>query len=313
LVNRFLNWKRDLVKAGELAARTLESYKAACDEVVAAFGKRRSLADIDSEDFAALRTRLAGKWGKHRVINTIQYVRSLFKYAYEKELIDRPMRFGPEFKRPSKKVMRLERMKAGPRFFTPQEIHQLLGAAGPHLKAMLLLAVNAGFGNADCGTLPLSALDLEGGWVRYPRPKTGVERRCPLWPETVAALRVSLARRTEPKDPADADLVFITKYGGRWFKGDTNNPLSAEVRKLLDGLGINGRRNFYALRHTFLTVADAAKDPPARDCIMGHARDDMASVYREWIDDGRLRAVTDHVRAWLYPPAKVDTAAAGSV
>jgi hypothetical protein len=42
----------------------------------------------------------------------------------------------------------------------------------------------------------------------------------------------------------------------------------------------------------------------AFDAIMGHVRDDMASVYRERISDARLRAVTDHVRAWLYPPAK---------
>jgi hypothetical protein len=37
---------------------------------------------------------------------------------------------------------------------------------------------------------------------------------------------------------------------------------------------------------------------------MGHARVDMASVYRERISNERLKAVTDHVRAWLFPPAK---------
>jgi hypothetical protein len=33
---------------------------------------------------------------------------------------------------------------------------------------------------------------------------------------------------------------------------------------------------------------------------MGHARDDMASVYRERIEDARLVAVTEHVRKWLF-------------
>jgi hypothetical protein len=42
---------------------------------------------------------------------------------------------------------------------------------------------------------------------------------------------------------------------------------------------------------------------------MGHARDDMASVYRERIDDERLKAVIEHVRRWLFaekttPPVK---------
>jgi hypothetical protein len=32
----------------------------------------------------------------------------------------------------------------------------------------------------------------------------------------------------------------------------------------------------------------------------------MSSVYRETISDARLKAVTDHVRAWLFPPPKED-------
>jgi hypothetical protein len=34
---------------------------------------------------------------------------------------------------------------------------------------------------------------------------------------------------------------------------------------------------------------------------MGHAREDMATVYRERISDDRLAAVVNHVRAWLNP------------
>jgi hypothetical protein len=32
---------------------------------------------------------------------------------------------------------------------------------------------------------------------------------------------------------------------------------------------------------------------------MGHIRDDMASVYRERIDDDRLQHVSDYVHAWM--------------
>jgi integrase len=72
------------------------------------------------------------------------------------------------------------------------------------------------------------------------------------------------------------------------------------MRKLLDALGINGHRNFYALRHTFETIGGEAKDQVAVDAIMGHARDDMASAYRETISDARLKAVADHVHTWLF-------------
>jgi integrase len=75
------------------------------------------------------------------------------------------------------------------------------------------------------------------------------------------------------------------------------------MMKLLRLLHVNGRKGlgFYALRHTFRTVADEAKDQPATDYIMGHEIPHMSSVYRETISDGRLRAVATYVRQWLFP------------
>src|SRR5207302_1484484 len=148
-------------------------------------------------------------------------------------------------------TFRVDRATKGPKLLTADEIRRLLGAAGPAMKAMVMLGINCGFGNADCGRLPLSALDLEGGWIDYPRPKTGIPRRCPLWPETTEALREALAKRKEPKDPAAAGLVFVTKYGAGWGRADTSNPVSQEVGRLLRRLGIDTRKGlgFYTLRH----------------------------------------------------------------
>jgi integrase len=298
-VNEYLNEKDSRVKDGELSARTRAEYKEATDLIIKAFGRRRRVADLRPEDFADLRKRMAQNWGPTRLGNMIQTVRSVFKFAYESELIDRPVRFGPSFKRPSKKVLRLHRAAKGAKVFTADEVRRLLGAASTQMRAMILLGVNAGMGNTDCGRLPAAALDLDAGWLDFPRPKTGINRRCPLWPETVDAIREVLAKRPEPKDPADAGLVFITKYGGPWVQ----TAVTHEMTKLLRDLNINGHRNFYALRHTFRTIADRAKDQPACDHIMGHARDDMASVYREGIEDERPRAVADCGRAWLFAGA----------
>ena len=47
----------------------------------------------------------------------------------------------------------------------------LIDRTGVPMKAMILLAVNCGFGQTDVACLPVKALDLDGGWVDFPRPK----------------------------------------------------------------------------------------------------------------------------------------------
>jgi integrase len=301
--NAFLNHKKTLLDAGELSAHTWAKYKTAADLVIAAFGKGRLAADLNAQDFAALRQRMAAKWGVYRLGDMIQHVRSIFKHAHEAGILPLPVTFGPGFARPSKKTQRLHRAAPGAKLFTADEVRRMVAAATVNARAMLLLGINAGFGNADCGNLPLSAVDLDGAMIDYPMPKTGIARRCPLWPETVAALREALAKRPVPKDPTDAGLFFLTRTGGCWAKDEYTSPLVLEMRKLLKRLGINGRHRlgFYTLRHTFRTVADGAKDQPAADYIMGHEVAHMSSVYREGIEDERLRAVAEDVRRWLYP------------
>jgi integrase len=245
---------------------------------------------------------MAKRWGPTRLGNTIQKIRSVFKFAVDNGLTERVVRYGQGFARPSKKVLRIHRAEQGRKLFTADEIRCMVETAGVQLKAMILLGINAGLGNGDCGNLPLSALDLDSGVLDFPRPKTGMQRRAALWPETIQAIRDALAARPEPKDKAEAGLVFITKYGQRWAKDDRDNPVSKETSKLLKALGVNGRKGlgFYTLRHTFRTVADESKDQPAVDFVMGHEVPHMSAVYRETISDERLRAVADHVHAWLF-------------
>jgi integrase len=307
LCNRFLTSRLRKVEAGEMGERMFAEYKQTTDRLVGTFGKTRLAIDLAADDFEALRADLAKQYGPVRLGNEVQKVRTLFKYAYESGLIDKPVRYGPQFKKPSKSVLRKHRAATGERMFEANALHDLIDAASLPMKAMILLGVNAAFGNTDVATLPRSAIDLDGGWVDFPRPKTGIARRCPLWPETVAAIRNALAARPKPKDEADAGLVFVTKYGHRWVRteGPRRAPVNSvglEFGKLLRTLGIDGRegRGFYTLRHVFRTVADAARDPVAIDLIMGHNDPSMGGHDRERVEDGRLRAVVEHVRRWLF-------------
>jgi integrase len=305
--NAFNNAKRRQRDNGELSPRTWQGYKDAADEVVATFGKGRLVADLDPDDFARLRNKMAKRLGPHGLGTFVQCVRCLFKYAADNGLIDRPVQYGTSFRKPSKKVIRKHKAEQGAKLFAAEEIRRLIDNAIQPFRAMLLLGINCGMGNSDIGNLPLSAVDLDVGIIDYPRPKTGIPRRCALWPETVAALREALAKRPEPKKPEHAGLFFVTRCGDSWAKDTAENPVTNLMAKLLRKLRINGRKGigFYTLRHTFRTVADEAKDQPAADYIMGHEVQHMSSVYRETISDARLRAVADHVRAWLFP-AKQD-------
>ena len=311
LCNRFLTAKQRKRDAGELGLRMFAEYKETTDLLVAALGKTRLVDDLAPDDFEKLRADMAERWGPVRLGNAITRVKSVFKYGFDNGLIDKPIRYGGEFRKPDKAVLRRHRAQNGEKMLEAEELRRLLGyppwcpAAGVQLQALILLGINAGFGNHDCATLPLSALDLEGSWLNFPRPKTGIPRRCPLWPETVAAIRQALAERPEPKDKADAEIVFLQSSGRRWVrnteKSRTDN-VSVQFGELLKKLGMHrDGLNFYALRHTFRTVADAARDPVAIDVIMGHADPSMGGHYRERVEDSRLQAVAEHVRRWLWP------------
>jgi integrase len=307
LCNKFLTAKLRKLEAGELGAQMFRDYKMTTDLIVSAFGKSRPVVDLAPDDFERLRATMAGRWGPVRLRNMITRVKGVFSYALDNRLIDRPVHYGGEFKMPDKAVLRRHRAQAGKRMLEAVQLRALIAAAPQPLKAMTLLGVNAGLGNTDCATLPLSALDLDAGWLDYPRPKTGIPRRCPLWPEAVAAIREALAVRPRPRHESDAtvNLVFLTGRATPWIHtaqagGHVDN-ITIRFRLLLKEVGLHRPGlGFYTLRHVFRTVADAARDPVAIDLIMGHTDPSMAAHYRERVEDSRLLAVSNHVRQWLF-------------
>ena len=309
LANTFLNAKRALRDTGELSGRTFVDYHSACAEILDHFGKERLVEDCGPDDFDTYRAKASKGRGLHHIAKRVTTVKMLFGFAYANELIQKPIRFGQQFSRPSLKSMRIHRArkqdKHGLRMFEGAEILQLIAVASPALKAMILLACNSGLGNSDCANLPKSA--IKGNWLQFPRVKTGIDRRIPLWPETLQALTDAIECRPKAKDPAEAGLCFITTHGQKWVRTGPNGTsvhdlVSNAFGKLLttlnlkrDGLG------FYALRHTFETISGGCGDQVAVDSLMGHVSDDMASLYRERIDDERLAKAVNHVRAWLFP------------
>src|SRR5262249_28283580 len=148
VANLFLTAKQRAVAAGELSERTWNDYHAIMDKLVSGLGKHKLVATLLPADFATLKAKLARTNGPRRMSVLVTVIRSAFKFAFETGDLTQPVRFGPEFKIPTRKTMRLHRAKQGAKLFTAEEINRLLAAAGPQLQAMILLGINCGFGNA---------------------------------------------------------------------------------------------------------------------------------------------------------------------
>lgn len=330
LLNEFLHFKRGRIDTGELTMRSWYDYQQTGERLLRVLGKDRIVENLGPDDFERLRADYATTWQAVRIGNEINRARVVFRWAFEQKKIHLPVAFGAGFKRPTRKTLRRvrarDRQLHGARMFTPDELRRIIHSAPQPMKAMVLLGINGGMHNMDVATLPIAAVDLDRGIVDFPRGKTGVPRRIPLWPETVAAIREWLAARPQPKSTDDAHLLFLTKQRRPWYRlgrfvqehnrtviKGIDNPVSKSFRVLLDNLGIDGKRNFLALRHGFRTVGRGARDREAVDAIMGHTDESMAGHYIEdGLPEDRLQAVTEHVRRWLFAEPRMRIADEGA-
>jgi len=308
--NDFLATKQAQLDAGELSPRSFRDYFKTCEILIEHFGKGCIVGELGPLDFRSFRTKLAKRFSPISLRNEITRIRTVFRHADRSGLIDRPVKFGNGFDKPTAKTVRKDRNAAGPKLFERDEIVRILDACDPQLKAMVLLGINGGLGNTDVSDLHESRIDFASGWLVYPRKKTEIPRRIPLWPETLQSLREWLPERPEPSDPADSGLVFLTAKGNRWVRVNRTesgkytaiDSLSPRFKKLLRRLYVNGRRSlgFYCLRHCFETYAGESRDQVAVDAVMGHVDPSMGANYRHRISDERLHAAVNVVRDWLF-------------
>ncbi len=337
-LNAFLNFKSGRLDSGELSQRTLDDYTDTCRLVRKYLGATTLWAELGPIQIEGLRAKLAKTHRGPTLAHDITVVRMVFRWikAFFKIDVD----LGVTFKKPPAIALRRIRNEKGIRMFSAGQMRKILRASRdqPTLRAMILLAINCAFSNADCAALAEDALDLENGWVRFSREKTAMPRTCCLWPETREALRTVLAQRRQSNRHEDRKLVFITLYGNPWQRTKANGcPISKSMYKLLQGLGIyRPGLNFGALRHTFRTVAgrecaerdidicmghDSERRDPQIERIMGSvpAQGDVSAAYREKVWSHRLRKVAKAVRKWLYRRRKnpstlaVESPSAGTV
>jgi integrase len=292
--DKFCESKRKAVERGELRERTLDELRRTSDKFCEIIGPGVPVTSIGPDHFTTFRDSRAATLNVVSIGNEITRIRSWFKFLHASKTIKSQPDFGPDFRKPSARILRRHRKASGKKLFAACDILSLIDEAGTTLRAMIYLGINCAFGPGDCANLPVSAIDLQSGWIDFPRPKTEVDRLCPLWPETIDAMNqyAKLRSRLAP----DTALWFVDHRGRPWSNdhAELSKYFSAVRRRVLPLGGM------YWLRHTFATVAGESKDQVAVNAIMGHVDPTMAAVYREEISRDRLVAVTNTVRDWLY-------------
>lgn len=300
-MNKFLTERRAAVESGELSAGQFARYRSITTHTLDTLGRDRLFASLQPADFATLRKSLRG--GPVTLKNRITWIRTILHWA--EEYFGVKVAYGGQFDKPSRRVMSQGSKRR--QLFTPAEIQALLKHASPTTRCFVLLGINCAFGPGDIANIRGDEIDLKAGVHRHPRGKTSIPRICPLWPETVKALKNY--KRPNQMLP---HLFFVTRFGVPWvresIKRDAagvvkstarSDAIGQEFDKLCVVAGVQ-TRGFYAFRHTFRSVADEVADVTAIECVMGHVKQGMGGVYTQLMGNGmaRLKAVTDHVRKW---------------
>jgi len=296
------------VESGDITGQHHRSLGKSCRLLATVVGKLRIAAELAPEDFALLRSKLADRYGPERLKCEIVRIKSVFRWGSDNGIITAIPKMGTAFAPPAMRQIRLARAERGQRCFRPGEIRKLLAAADDQFRAVILLALNAALGQADIAGLTLDTIReaISTGFLSYPRHKTGIPRRCWLWPETVVALETALAGRTTPARAEDDSLALLSPEGLKWSSDDARlDRLGRRFKWLLGKCKLTGKGlSFYRLRHTWRTVADEVLDAAAADLVMGHLPPGMSNRYRQKIGDDRVRRVCEHVRTWLYGTAQ---------
>jgi integrase len=319
-INRYLNALLAQVEAGNLTARYLRDCKTALLDFGTKVGGSRAISNLGPADFTkhalGLSTQGLSPATRSRLI---AIVRAMFNWLFQNNHVDALPRYGSSFS-VSAVQMRKARNKAKA-LFTGEEIQKLISVANVQMKGMVLMAINAGYGNTDISDMQIG--DIKDNMINAVRPKTGVKRVAVLWKETTDAIKDVLAARPRPQDPTDAGCVFLTSNGTRWVRAGLTEDRKGTT--LIDGVGhlftqlkgaagmsqrskknpaifLSDGRGFYHLRHTHHTWAMELGDRDACELIMGHVDGSISATYNHSMLVARLKKVADHLHGHVWPP-----------
>lgn len=318
ILAKWLKVRQDDVRTNLLRPASYLQFRNSCKRIDRIIG-HLSIGAVDSELVHQVFNRIAKADGVDAARRAVSHFATACADAAEFGWC-RPIALG----RRIKKLAARPKAKMAWKLHTPAEIRMIVDeidrridtADGRSLsswvqfKAMVLLALNGGYGAMELSELPKAVVDLDGAQIDYRRGKTGEDHIVPLWDRTVEALKPVLLQR--PGDP----LLFRTREGNPWCMAEVktvNGKIGKRVtdrcneryRDIAESLGIRTRgQGFYKLKHLHCTIADAAGDPHATFTLAGHALFGKKSSY-VLVSQERVRRVVEFIESHLFNP-KVD-------
>jgi len=275
LANRFLAAQRANWQNPEA---TLKAYKDWLGRFLSDYPRLRA-TDLTVEAFASWKMSPKDRGYSTESINHyLGAVRAIFRFASDTELLDKP----PRLERVQDESRKGRARKP---LYNAEDIGALLDKADEQLKAMILLALNCGFGPKDIHDLTWDHIDSDR--VTLQRSKTGISQTCMLWPETrelLAEIRLhrqqhtAEGRKPAPDTPPDKH-VFLTMFGKTWSK----DSLAEQFRKLCGKAGVPCH-GFYRLRHCASTAISLVASPHVQRKFMRHSQIQQQVAYTHMPD-----------------------------
>lgn len=165
------------------------------------------------------------------------------------------------------------------RYLSTEEIRRLIAAAAPHLRPIIIFALNTGCRRGEILNLTWDRVDLRHGFIYLTETKSGKAREIPI-NQTLRAVLEKLPRRI------DSDLVFFNpETGGRWQELKRSFATACRIAKIQDF-------RFHDLRHTFAShLVMAGVDLTTVSRLLGHASLTMTLRYAHLAPDHLQTAV----------------------
>lgn len=183
-----------------------------------------------------------------------------------KRMFNMAIQWGLAETNPVNKVRMLKEAPGRLRYLSAEEIQKLLEVSAPHLKAIVLTALESGMRKGELLDLMWDNIDLEHGLILLKQTKTGERREIPMT-DTLKELFIGLRKQTDGK------FVFLSSRGKPL--GNIRQAFETACRKV----DIEDFR-FHDLRHTFAShLVMSGADIRTVQEVLGHKTLQMTERY----------------------------------